>query len=104
MPFAEKIKENKSTDMVCLRLYCWSFLIYSLGVSCSPIVLNIIYRMTTFKFLSPAQTSFPESSLAYPIAYSISLLGYYKPNIASSSPNLLHPQSLLPLLMTLSSF
>lgn len=76
--------------MACLRLCLWSSSLSSLMPLVShaaPWGLNIIYRLTTLKFLCPAYTSFPESRLVHPIAYSISLLGYHKPNIFSYSLN-----------------
>lgn len=66
--------------------------------------LNIIYKLTTLKFLSLAQTSFLDSRLVHPIVYATSLLGYYKLNVSSSSRNLLHLQSLLSWLRALPFF
>lgn len=66
--------------------------------------LNIIYMLTTLKFLSLEKTSFPDSRLVHPIVYSTSLLAYHKLKVPSSSPNLLHLQSLLSWLLALPLF
>lgn len=93
----ERMKENKGN--ICgkpkvLSLVLFSYFTYSLGVSCSPTGLNIIYRLTILKFLCPTYTSFqnPDLSIQWPIQYPY--LGITNLTTDSSSLNLLHLQSL----------
>lgn len=97
LSLTERMKEykgNRYGKPKVLSLVLFSYFTYSLGVSCSPTGLNIIYRLTILRSLCPTYTSFqnPDLSIQWPIQYLY--LGITNLTTASSSLNRLHLQSL----------